>query len=163
MTVIAFFPGAFDPVTLGHVDIVERASRIFGHIIIGIYEQPQKHLMFSVAERKQLFSQIMEPLCTSGKVSICSYNGLTVNMAKQVNASVIVRGLRIGSDFEYEREMALMNRDLEQSIDTVCLLSSLENQFVSSSRVKEIARLGGDISRLVPKPILAPMLAKIDG
>ncbi len=156
MNATAFYPGSFDPVTLGHVDIVERAARLFSDLIVGVYEEPSKQVLFTAKEREEMFASAVRHL---GNVSILRYQGLTVGQAKRLGTAVIVRGLRIGSDFEHEREMALMNRDIDASIDTICLLSSLRNQFVSSSRVKEIVGLGGDVSRLVPANVL-PLLAK---
>lgn len=154
----AVYPGTFDPVTNGHVDIVERASRVFDRLIVGVYRNPPKSVMFTAEERVGL---IREAIGHLKNVDVREYTGLTVSLAHEVDASVIVRGLRIGGDFEYEREMALMNRDIASDVDTVCLLSSLDYQFVSSSRVKEIAALGGDVSRLVPGHVLEPLLRKL--
>lgn len=152
----AVFPGTFDPVTVGHIDVVERAHRIFDELIVGVYLDPPKRLTFDVNERVAMFRKAISHL---KGVRVIEYHGLTVELAKRVGATVVVRGLRIGSDFEYEREMALMNRSIEPDVETVCLLSSLEHQFISSTRVKEIASLGGDVSGMVPPNVL-PLLKK---
>ena len=154
----AVYPGTFDPVTNGHVDMVERASHVFDTLVVAVYRTPPKTVMFTAEERVELLRQAVTHL---GNVEVMQYSGLTVSLAHDTGASVIVRGLRIGADFEYEREMALMNRDIASDVDTVCLLSSLDYQFVSSSRVKEIAALGGDVSRLVPGHVLEPLLRKL--
>ena len=154
----AIFPGTFDPITYGHIDIVQRASTIFEEITIGVYENSEKKLMFDTDERINL---IEESTKVFSNVKISPYTGLTVNFAKKIGASVILRGLRIGNDFEYEREMALMNRQLQPEIELVCLISSLHNQFISSSRVKEICMLGGDISNLVPTYVLESINKKL--
>lgn len=152
----AVFPGTFDPVTDGHIDVVERAYRLFADLTVAVYLDPPKHLTFDVKERVAMFQSAISHL---KGVKVIEYHGLTVDLAHQVGATVIVRGLRIGSDFEYEREMALMNRSMRPDIETVCLLSSLDHQFISSTRVKEIASLGGDVSGMVPANVL-PLLTK---
>jgi pantetheine-phosphate adenylyltransferase len=155
----AIYPGTFDPPTMGHVDMVKRTSRMFEEVIVAVVRQTSKHLMFSTEERVQMFKDALSDV---PNVRVTGYEGLTVVFAKKQGAGVIVRGLRIGSDFEYEREMALLNRDIG-NVETVCLLSSLEFQYVSSSRVKEIAALGADVSRLVPENVLAPLLDRLKG
>ncbi len=154
----AIYPGAFDPVTNGHVDMVERASRLFEELVVGVYSDPPKRLMFDVNERVEMFKKAIAHV---PGVDVRPYSGLTVNLAHELGASVIVRGLRIGSDFEYEREMALMNRNIGSDVDTACLLSSSEYQFVSSSRVKEIAALGADVGRLVPAHVAEKLYGKL--
>lgn len=154
----AVFPGTFDPVTVGHMDVVERAHRLFDQLVIGIYSDPPKRLTFSLEERVAMFRKTIGRL---RGVVVTDYHGLTVEFAKQVGATVIVRGLRIGSDFEYEREMALMNRSMRPDVETVCLLSSLEHQFISSTRVKEIAALGGDVKNMVPPHVLPLLMKKL--
>ena len=146
----AVFPGTFDPVTNGHIDMVERSNYLFDEIVVGVYRDPPKGLMFNVDERVFLFKKALSHM---PEVEVLPYQGLTVKFARDVGAKVVVRGLRIGNDFEYEREMALMNRVIDADIEIACLLSSLEYQFVSSTRVKEIAALGGNIERFVPKSI----------
>ena len=155
----AIYPGTFDPVTNGHVDMVQRAAEMFGEVIVAVVGHTSKRVMFTVAERVEMFETALEHV---PNVRVAEYQGLTVEFAKEQGADVIVRGLRIGSDFDYEREMALMNRDLG-NVETACLLSPLEYQYVSSSRVKEIAALGADVSRLVPENVMAPLLQKLKG
>ena len=133
----SIYPGTFDPVTNGHLDIVRRASLLFEKVIVCVYSGSLKN------------------------VDVIPFNSLTVDLAKQLRASVIIRGLRIGADFEYEREMALTNREMNSDIDTVCLISSLKYQYVSSSRVKEIASLQGDIKSLVPEHVFEPLMKRI--
>ena len=155
----AIYPGTFDPVTNGHVDLAERAAMMFEEVIVGVVGWTSKRLMFTAEERVSMFAESVRHV---KNVRVVPYRGLTVEFAKSVGATVIVRGLRIGSDFDYEREMALMNRDIG-NIETACLLSSLEYQYVSSSRVKEIAALGADVSRLIPANVRAPLSEKLRG
>lgn len=154
----ALYPGTFDPVTTGHLDIVRRSVRLFDELVVGIYDVPMKGLMFDSDERRDMFRGALSDL---RDVEIRVYSGLTVEFAASIGAQVIVRGLRIGADFEYEREMALMNRAIGPDIEVVCLMSSLEQQFISSSRVKEIAGLGGDVSRFVPEHVTTAIAARL--
>jgi len=146
----AVFPGTFDPVTNGHLDMVERAARLFDEVIVGVYTDPKKTLTFSADERLEMFRQ---SLVHMPEVEVRLFSGLMVEFAHEVGANVVVRGLRIGADFEYERELALMNREIAPDIEVACLLTSLEYQFLSSTRVKEIAELDGDINRFVPRVV----------
>jgi pantetheine-phosphate adenylyltransferase len=155
---IAIYPGTFDPVTNGHVDIVERASKTVDHLTVGVVEISSKRTMFTVDERISMFTEAVNHV---PNVSVESYSGLTVNAARVIGADVIVRGLRITSDFEYESEMALMNRRMAEDIETICLFSALEYQILSSSRVKEVAALGADVSGLVPQNVWGPLAERI--
>ena len=155
---IAIYPGTFDPVTNGHVDIVERASKTVDHLTVGVVEISSKRTMFTVDERISMFTEAVNHV---PNVSVESYSGLTVNAAREIGADVIVRGLRITSDFEYESEMALMNRRMAEDIETICLFSALEYQILSSSRVKEVAALGADVSGLVPQNVWGPLSERI--
>ncbi len=156
--VLALYPGTFDPVTNGHIDVVRRAAALFDSLIVAVYDGPHKRVIFDIKER---VGMIREAVSDAANVNVMPFSGLTVDFARQKGAKAIVRGLRITSDFEYESAMALMNRHLDNDIETVCLFSSIENQYVSSSRVKEIATLGGNISTLVPANVVAPTNAKL--
>jgi|TARA_B110000881_G_scaffold191041_1_gene182693 pantetheine-phosphate adenylyltransferase len=155
----AIYPGTFDPVTNGHVDIVERASHTVDHLTVGVVEVSSKRTMFDVDERIKMFSDAVAHL---PNVSVKAYSGLTVNAAREIGATVIVRGLRITSDFEYESEMALMNRRMAEDVETICLFSALQYQILSSSRVKEVATLGADVSDLVPKNVWGPLVERLE-
>ena len=153
----AIYPGSFDPVTNGHLDIANRAAALFDELIIGVYDRPSKHLMFSTAERVNLVKKAVAHL---PNVRVAAYNELTVDFARKMKAKVIVRGLRMSSDFEREFEMALMNKKLDREVELVCLMTSLEFQFLSSSLLKEACELGGDITGLVPKHVAAALKKK---
>jgi pantetheine-phosphate adenylyltransferase len=155
----AIYPGTFDPVTNGHLDIVERASHTVDHLTVGVVEDSSKRTMFNVDERIKMFSDAVAHL---PNVLVQSYAGLTVNAAREIGATVIVRGLRITSDFEYESEMALMNRRMAEDVETICLFSALKYQILSSSRVKEVAALGADVSDLVPKNVWRPLIQRLE-
>ena len=135
----AVYPGSFDPVTNGHLDIVARASRLFDQLAVAIYERPPKQVLFNAPERVDLFRQAVHHL---PNVEVSTFNGLTVDLARRENAAVVIRGLRAGSDFENEFEMFLMNKKLASDVEAMYMMSSLEWQFLSSARVKEIAQLG---------------------
>jgi pantetheine-phosphate adenylyltransferase len=148
---VALYPGSFDPITLGHIDILERATAIFDRVVVSVLRNPAKQPLFSVDERLELIRAATESL--DGEVTVDSFDGLTVEHARQVGAIAIVRGLRALSDFETEFQMALMNRRLEPDVHTVFLMTSAPNVFMSSTLVKEVCRLGGDISEFVPPAI----------
>ena len=154
---IAIYPGSFDPVTKGHLDIANRAAALFDKLIIGVYDRPSKHLMFSTAERVNLAKKAVAHL---PNVRVTAYDELTVDFARRMKAKVIVRGLRMSSDFEREFEMALMNKQLNREVELVCLMTSLEFQFLSSSLLKEACELGGDITGLVPKHVAIALKKK---
>lgn len=153
----AIYPGSFDPVTNGHLDIADRAAALFDKLIICVYDVPQKHLLFSTEERVDLMKKAVNHL---PNVQVVPYSGLTVNFARQMNAKVLVRGLRMSSDFEREFEMALMNNKLAEDIELVCLMTRLEYQFISSSLLKEACQLGGDITNLVPDHVAVALTEK---
>ena len=157
---IAVYPGAFDPITNGHLDIAERAAKLFDKLIIGVYDTPAKNLLFTTGERVDLVRQSVAHL---PNVSVESFSILTVDFVKQVGAQAIVRGLRVGADFEREFEMALMNKKLSPDCELVCLMTSLKYQFVSSSLLKEVAELGGNIKDLVPESVAASLRKKVGG
>jgi len=155
--VLALYPGSFDPVTMGHVDIAERAAALFDGVVVGIYEVPPKQLLFSTAERVALMKKALKHIPNA---KVVSYDGLTVEFARKMKAKVIVRGLRMSSDFEKEFEMALMNKKLASDIEVVCFMTKLEFEFVSSSLLKEAVRLGGHVDDLVPPHVMSALKEK---
>lgn len=156
---VAIYPGTFDPITNGHLDITIRAAQLFEKVIFSVYDSPtDKKLLFSTAERVRLARQATADL---PNVEVESFRGLTVDFAKAVGARAIVRGLRVGADFEREFEMALMNNKLSPDCELVCLMASLNYQFLSSSLLKEVASLGGDIDDLVPKAVAIALKEKV--
>jgi pantetheine-phosphate adenylyltransferase len=157
---IAVYPGTFDPITNGHLDIVQRAARIFERIIIGVYQQSNKHLIFTTEERVDLARQAVVSLAN---VEVKSFSGLAVDFARSQKAQVLIRGLRMNADFEKEFEMALMNRKLAPDLDLLCLMASQEYQFLSSSLLKEVAWLNGNISDMVPAHVAEALRKKVHG
>lgn len=147
----AIYPGSFDPVTLGHIDVITRASKIFDEIIVGVLINSSKTPLFSIDERVNMLKEVCGGL---ENVRIISFDGFSVDFAKEQNANVIIRGLRAITDFEYELQMAQTNRILNPQIDTLFLTTSIDYSYLSSSIVKEVAFLGGDISRFVPETII---------
>ena len=146
----ALYPGTFDPITRGHVDIARRAAALFERVILGVYDIPAKTLLFSTEERVDL---AREALSEVPNIEVRPYTGLTVDFAGQVGAKAIVRGLRAVSDFETEMQMAHQSRMMRPDVDYVCLMTSLEYSFLSASLMKEVARLGADIANLVPENV----------
>jgi pantetheine-phosphate adenylyltransferase len=155
---IAICPGSFDPITNGHLDIIIRASKLFDKLIIGVYKTPDKPLLFTTEERAELVRQSVTSL---PNVEVRIFSGLTVAFAKEVNAQTIVRGLRMSADFEREFDLAMMNKKLSPDIELICLMSDLKYQFLSSSLLKEAARLGGDVTNLVPKHVAKALRKKV--
>jgi pantetheine-phosphate adenylyltransferase len=148
---VAVYPGSFDPITNGHLDIVERAANVFDTLIVAVLENPKKAPLLSVDERIDVIRQALDQAgAPPDRIEVTAFDGLTVDFAKQHNASAIVRGLRAISDFETEMQLAHNNRVLAPAIDTVFFMTSAANSYVSSSLVKEIASFGGDVSRMVP-------------
>ena len=155
--VTALYPGSFDPVTVGHVDITSRAAIQFEKLVVAVYDTPSKNLLFTTDEREQL----MKDACSHiSNVEVVRFSGLVVRFAKDIGAGAIVRGLRSGSDFEYEFDMAFMNRKLEPEVDLVCFMTSQDYMFVSASLLKEVARLGGDIKDMVPPNVAEAVYSK---
>jgi pantetheine-phosphate adenylyltransferase len=145
--VIAVYPGTFDPLTYGHMDIIERAAALVSKLIVGIYENPSKQPLFSLQQRVSLVEEAVSEL---SNVRVKAFKGLTVDFMRQVGGKVMIRGLRANSDFEREFEMALMNRKLAPDIELLCLMTSSQYQFLSSSLIKEVAKLGGCLEGMVP-------------
>ncbi|MFQ5745060.1 MAG: pantetheine-phosphate adenylyltransferase [Acidobacteriota bacterium] len=161
MKEIAIYPGSFDPMTNGHVDIVRRSRELFSKVVIAILQNPQKQALFTVEERLEMLAEHYDG---DTSVEIYSFSGLLVEFATQIGAQVIVRGLRAPTDFEYELQMALMNRRLDDKIETLFMVPSEPFTFVSSSLIKEVCALGGSVKGLVPPPIekrLCDKLARI--
>jgi pantetheine-phosphate adenylyltransferase len=143
----AVFPGTFDPIHYGHVDIAQRAVRLFDELIIAVYDIPLKNLLFSPEERIKFVTQTFQ---SDAKIKVMGYSGLTVEFCRKINAQVIVRGLRVFSDFEHEFRMALTNDHLAPEIEVIALITSEQHTFLSSSTVREVASLGGNVSAMVP-------------
>lgn len=156
----AVYPGSFDPLHNGHLDVVTRAAKLFDSLLVAIYETPPKNVLFSTEERVELFSRSVAQL---DNVEVAPFKGLVTQLARDVGAGYVVRGLRAGYDFESEFEMALMWRHLDPGIDVICMMSALEYQFLYSSRIKEVARLGADIQSLVPEQVAERLNAKLNG
>jgi pantetheine-phosphate adenylyltransferase len=148
--IIALYPGSFDPITHGHIDIATRASKLFDKIVIGIFATPDKRLTFSHEERVDLARRAVAHL---PNIEVMPYDIITVDFARKINAQVLVRGLRMSADYEREFEMAMLNRKLYPELELVCFMASQEYQFLSSSLMKEVASLGGNINSLVPKHV----------
>lgn len=156
---IAICPGSFDPVTLGHKDIIERTAELFDRVIVLVMSNSEKHPLFSLEERMNM----IERCVNKENVTVDTYDGLLVNYAKENNASAIVKGLRAVSDFDYEFQQALTNKSLYPEIETVFIAARGKNMFLSSSMVKEVCRLGGDVSQFVPGEILDDVIKRCKG
>ncbi len=154
----AIYPGTFDPITNGHLDIIQRAAVLFDHIVITVSTNPNKTTLFSLQERRHLIEQTVSDLPC---VEVDTLDGLLVQYAKKKGASVLIRGLRAVSDFEYEFQMALMNRKLSPLLETVFLMPSEEYTYINSSIVKEVARLGGRIDCFIPAVVAEALKAKV--
>jgi pantetheine-phosphate adenylyltransferase len=158
--VIAIYPGSFDPFTNGHFDLIERCTHLFDKLVIAILRNENKQPLFTVEERVAMLREVLRE---HSNVEIDSFNGLLVDYAAHRNAAVIVRGIRAISDYEYELQMALMNRRLRPEIETVFLMASEAYSFISSRLVKEVAALGGNVSGLVPPEVEARLITKLRG
>jgi len=156
MSVVAVYPGTFDPITNGHTDLVQRAAALFDRVIVAIAANPGKTPLFDLSHRVTMAEQVLSQF---DNVEICGFSDLLVNFAKSRNAKVILRGLRAVSDFEYEMQLASMNRHLDNSLETVFMTPSEETGFISASLVKEIALHGGDVSPFVHENIVGALLS----
>jgi pantetheine-phosphate adenylyltransferase len=157
MAQVALYAGSFDPITLGHVDVVKRAASVFPRLIVAVGLHPTRNALFSVEERLGLVREVCAPLAN---VTVASFGGLLVDYAREVGAQVIVRGLRVGSDFEYELQIAHANADLASELETVFLPTRTRYGFISASLVREIASHGGDVSRYAPEPVCRALRVK---
>lgn len=155
---IAVYPGSFDPMTNGHLDIIRRSVKLFDRVLVSVLENEGKSPLFTVSERMDLIRRCVEGM---DHVEVHSFSGLLVDFMRRRNATVVVRGIRAVSDYEYELQMALMNRELNADAETIFMLPAVEYTFVASRLVKEVFRLGGDISHLVPEPVLEALKARL--
>lgn len=154
----AIYPGSFDPVTNGHLDVIDRARKLFDEVIVGVAYNDQKHPLFTLEERLGLLRRALGRI---KNVEVAPLDGLLVDFALTRKATAVIRGLRAISDFEFEFQMALMNRKLEATVETIFLMPKEEYTYLSSRIVKEIARLGGDVSGFVPAPVAKALAAKL--
>jgi len=152
----AVYPGTFDPIHWGHIDVARRAARLFDHLYIAVYDRPLKHLLFTTEERVELARAVLADV---PNVSVVAYRELTVHLAQRLGATVIVRGLRAISDFEWEMQLALTNRTLAPEVETVCLMTSVDYAFLSSTIVKDVAKHNGALENMVP-PVVAEALQR---
>jgi len=156
---IAVFPGSFDPLTNGHLDLIQRASKMFDHLIVAVGQNTSKRGVFTASERVAFIEAGTQDL---PNVSVQVETGLTVDFMRSVHATVLVRGLRNSTDFEFEQGIAGMNRALDDQIDTVCLMAASKYQFVSSSLLKEVAQFGGDLTQLVPPAVAQGLRERLE-
>ena len=155
----AVYPGTFDPVHLGHIDIAKRAAHAFDEVIVAVYDRPAKKLLFSIEERVSMMRNAMKGVTN---VRVAEYSGLTVDYMRQVKAFAMIRGLRVFSDFELEFRMALANRRLAPEIEVVNFIADERHLFISSSTIREISSLGGDVSSMVPPEVATALAAKFN-
>jgi pantetheine-phosphate adenylyltransferase len=156
--VLAIYPGSFDPVTNGHLDLIDRGTKIFDRLVVAILRNTEKDPLFSLEERMEMLAEVTAPY---GNVEIDSFHGLLVEYARKRGAQVLLRGIRAVSDYEYELQMAMMNRKLESGLETVFMLPAVEYSFLSSRLVREIAQLGGSVRGLVPSAVELRLRAKV--
>ena len=155
---VAVYPGSFDPITNGHLDIIRRGAKIFDEIIVAVLVNIDKKYLFETDERVRLIKKVTKDI---KNIKVVSFNGLLVDFLKKYNANILLKGLRNSIDFEYELQMAFMNKQLDSDVETICMMSSAENLHISSSNVKQVAKFGGNIEGLVPLEIVGDILGRI--
>ncbi len=156
---IAVYPGSFDPITNGHLDIIKRGAKVFDKIIVAVLVNVDKKYLFETDKRVELIKKVTKDI---ENVEVRSFDGLLVSFLKEYNTNIILKGLRTTFDFEYELQMAFMNRELDSNIETVCMMSSSKNLHISSSCVKQVAKFGGNIEGLVPSEIVSDIVSRIN-
>ncbi len=157
----ALYPGSFDPITYGHIDIIKRAKKIFDELIVAVMRNPNKPMLFSLEERYQLVKEALREVGLDDTIKVIAHDGLLVDLARQLGVHAVVRGLRASTDFEYEFQLALTNRDLDPDFESVYLMTSREFSFISSSIVRQVKSYGGDVSRFVPKCVERALTEKL--
>ena len=164
MTITAIYPGTFDPITYGHIDLIKKSLKIFDKIVVAAAENINKDYLFTIDERVDIIkdSLFKDLKLSRKKILVIPFNTLTINLCKKYKANVIIRGLRAVSDFEYEFQLAGMNKKLNEKIETIFMMSDLENQIISSKFVKEIAKLDGKINKFVTKSIVKKLKNKLE-
>ena len=155
---IAIVPGSFDPITYGHIDIIKRSTQLFDEVIVAILVNPDKKYLFTLEEREEMINESIKDF---NNVKVDSFSGLLVNYAKKVNSTVIVRGLRAVSDFEYEMQLTFMNKALDDNIETFYMMANKQYSFISSSIVKGVSGFGADLSKFVPKHVEEKLEKKV--
>ena len=155
--ITAVYPGSFDPITNGHIDVARRAAKVFGRVIIGVFDKPMKIVTFSLEERVNMAREAVKDI---PNIEVKPFYGLAVDFAREVNANIMVRGLRVSADFEREFDMAMMNRKLSPELELVCFMARPEYQFLRSSLLKEVARVGGDVANFVPAHVAKALKEK---
>ena len=161
MTRVGLYPGAFDPIHNGHLDVLARAVKLVDRLVIGVAVRSEKGPLFTLEERVEMARQATEPLTGLAKIEVVPYRNLLVHFAREVGADMIVRGLRAVTDYDYEFQMTAMNQQLDRSIETVFLMASPQHMAVSSQLVKEIARMGGDVTAFVTPSVAAALTDKV--
>ena len=164
MTKTAIYPGTFDPITFGHIDVIKKSLKLFDKIVVGVSEESNKNYLFSTNERINIVNKALfvDLKLSKRKITVISFDSLTTNLCKKYKSNIILRGLRAASDFEYEFQLAGMNRKLNQNIETIFLMSDVENQIISSRFVKEIVKLKGDIKKFTTKSTIKSLKEKYE-
>ncbi len=164
MTKVAIYPGTFDPITFGHIDIIKKSLKIVDRLIVATTDNSEKDYFFSLEDRLEILNKSLfnDLRLSKKKIEIVSFNSLTVNLCRKHNAYIIIRGLRAVSDFEYEFQLAGMNKKLDKNIETIFLMSDIENEIISSKFIKEIGKLKGSLKKFVTKSVIKAIKSKIE-